>query len=288
MITAFPRDIRATVGFLLAVVASLSGLPVASAQCGAGWVPGFESGDQGINAEGFVGNAVEALPGGGFVVGGFFVEAGGVPAESIAQWTGQAWKPLGAGLRPDKTSQYAEVIDLAVLPNGDIVAAGLFAFAGDVAARNIARWNGSSWFPLGSGIGGIPRALAVLPNGHLVVAGQILSAGGVPVNNIARWDGASWHATVQEPATDRQAASRPSVDRGRRLSCRPPARQGTLPAARDQPLDCRASQSARHGAVRRRQVMAQLRPGAESLPRRLHRPLRACAAPLRRSRTRTR
>ncbi len=54
----------------------------------------------------------------------------------------------------------------------------------------------------------------------------------------------------------RQAASRPGVDRGRRLPNPAPARQGPVPAARRRPLDRRAPQSARHRAVRRRQVVA--------------------------------
>jgi len=51
------------------------------------------------------------------------------------------------------------------------------------------------------------------------------------------------------------------------------------------PLDCRASQSADHETLRRRQVVAQLRAGAKSLPRWLYGALRPRAAPLCRSRT---
>ena len=75
-------------------------------------------------------------------------------------------------------------------------------------------------------------------------------------------------------------------DRGRRLPRVAPARQSAVPAAGHLPLDRRAPHLARHRAVRRRQVVAVLRAGAESLPRRLHRPLRPRAAAVRRSRAR--
>src|ERR1700722_12233940 len=42
--------------------------------------------------------------------------------------------------------------------------------------------------------------------------------------------GVSRHSAVQEPAAQCEAAPRPGVDRGRRLSCRPTARQGAVPA----------------------------------------------------------
>ena len=69
--------------------------------------------------------------------------------------------------------------------------------------------------------------------------------------------GASRHSAVQKPAAQCQAAPRPSVDRGRRLPHAATARQGAVPATGRRPLDRRASQSARHRAVRRRQVVAQ-------------------------------
>jgi hypothetical protein len=88
------------------------------------------------------------------------------------------------------------VRSLCLMPNGDIIAGGYFTVAGGVSANYIARWNGSAWSSLGSGMGGSffndVKAYAVMPNGDLIVGGRFLLAGGVPVNNIARWDGANW------------------------------------------------------------------------------------------------
>src|SRR5512147_1316806 len=52
--------------------------------------------------------------------------------------------------------------------------------------------------------------------------------------------------------------SQPSRHRGRRLPNPTSARQGTVPAARNQPLDRRAPQPARHRPMRRGQVLAVL------------------------------
>jgi hypothetical protein len=83
------------------------------------------------------------------------------------------------------------VFALTTLPNGDVVAGGLFTWAG-VAALNIARWNGTSWSPLGTGINGSVGALVTLPNGDVVAGGSFSMAGGVTANRVARWNGTAW------------------------------------------------------------------------------------------------
>lgn len=62
-------------------------------------------------------------------------------------------------------------------------------------ANYIAKWDGASWSPLGSGVSGgsIPGVHAVALIGtNLYTGGYISGAGGVPVNNIAKWDGSTW------------------------------------------------------------------------------------------------
>jgi len=61
-----------------------------------------------------------------------------------------------------------------------------------VGANNIARWNGTAWSPLGTGMNNWVLALAVLPNGDLVAGGRFTTAGGVSAIRIARWNGAAW------------------------------------------------------------------------------------------------
>ena len=62
-----------------------------------------------------------------------------------------------------------------------------------IPARYIARWNGATWQPLGSGMNYIVYALTVY-NGELIAGGYFTTAGGNLASKIARWDGATWQA----------------------------------------------------------------------------------------------
>lgn len=131
--------------------------------------------------------------------GGEFTTAGGVAAKGIAKWnpTSGTWSPLGTGM-VHFTGGVAWVRDLAVFDDGSgdgpaLYAGGHFTTAGGVAASYIARWNGSTWSPLGSGLGARVHALAVLDNGAgggsvLYVGGLFTTAGGVSANFIAQWN----------------------------------------------------------------------------------------------------
>jgi hypothetical protein len=66
------------------------------------------------------------------------------------------------------------------------VAGGNFNMAGDVTAFSIARWNGSAWSPLGSGLSGRPRAFAEY-EGDLYAGGYFKRAGGKYSYHIAKW-----------------------------------------------------------------------------------------------------
>jgi len=129
--------------------------------------------------------------------GGSFTTIGGVPAARVARWDGAAWSPLAEGVN-------AQVWTLAVHDDGsgggpELVAGGQFTTAGAIAASRIAKWNGTSWSALGSGVNNFVRALAVFDDGTgggpaLFVGGSFTSAGGVPASRMAKWDGAAWSA----------------------------------------------------------------------------------------------
>jgi trimeric autotransporter adhesin len=86
---------------------------------------------------------------------------------------------------------------------------GFFAEVPSGAANGIAKWDGTNWSALGSGLGAPPNlppydnnvgaalAFVVFDDGHgpaLYVGGNFVSAGGVAASGIARWNGASWSA----------------------------------------------------------------------------------------------
>jgi hypothetical protein len=55
----------------------------------------------------------------------------------------------------------------------------MFTSAGGSTASRIARWNGTSWSPLGAGLDDWVYALAVLPTGKVGAGGRFSAAGGM-------------------------------------------------------------------------------------------------------------
>jgi hypothetical protein len=92
------------------------------------------------------------------------------------------------------------VLDLCAFDDGTgpaLYAGGLLTSAGPVPAVSVARWNGSTWTPLGSGVTGSVLCLTVFDDGGGRPA--LFAGGGFPPfpvsggsNGIARWDGSSW------------------------------------------------------------------------------------------------
>lgn len=123
-------------------------------------------------------NALCVRRNGELIAGGLFTSAGGVPASHIARWNGAAWSGLGGFLN-------GQVLGLAELPSGDVVATGTFTTPGS----RIARWNGTAWFSYGDGLTTvIPRnhsyfaigfALAVTRQGRMLAGGEFSHAAGL-------------------------------------------------------------------------------------------------------------
>lgn len=75
----------------------------------------------------------------------------------------------------------------------NLYVAGDFRTAGNVTANFIAKWDGTAWSALGTGMNGPVHAL-VWTGSCLYVGGQFSTAGGISANNIAKWDGSNWSA----------------------------------------------------------------------------------------------
>jgi hypothetical protein len=73
-----------------------------------------------------------------------------------------------------------------------VIVAGKFENAGGAPASRVARWDGSSWSPLGLGLNDIVNCLELLPNGDLIAAGIFTASGATSMPLVARWDGTSW------------------------------------------------------------------------------------------------
>lgn len=127
-------------------------------------------------------------------IGGGFTVAGGVPVLNIALWDGQRWQALGNGLGSAYGSNSNTVTALALDHAGNLYAGGSFSSSGDNYMQGVAKWNGTAWSALGSGLGGSATSLAVDGQDNLYAGGYFTTAGGVPANHVAKWNGSTWSA----------------------------------------------------------------------------------------------
>jgi hypothetical protein len=133
---------------------------------------------QGIPGGGI--RAIAELPNGDIVAAGSFTTTAGAPANRIARWNGSSWVPFGL---VGGTASPLEVRALAVMPSGELVMGGTFDSVDGLVASCIARWDGTSWLPIGLGVGGTGAqhasvdALHATAAGDLVVGGYFFTAG---------------------------------------------------------------------------------------------------------------
>jgi hypothetical protein len=190
--------------FLLFLVISLlaGSADAQQAPCQPRWLPTF-GGPPGIDGEVYALTAFDDGSGSALYAGGLFSSAAGVPVNNVARWDGARWSPLGDG-----TS--SAVHALAVFDDGsgsgpELYAGGYFKSAGGLHANYIAKWNGTAWSPLGTGVSGggfgyaTVDSLAVFDDGSgsaLYAGGFFNSASGVTVKNVAKWGGptSGWSA----------------------------------------------------------------------------------------------
>jgi hypothetical protein len=130
-----------------------------------------------------------AVSGSDLYAGGTFTNAGGSTSNCVAKWNGSSWSALGLGLGVDSSSSPS--LGALAVSGGDLYVGGYFTTAGGSAANCVAKWNGSSWSALGSGLGGTVSALA-MSGSDLYVGGTFTTAGGSAANNVAKWNGSSW------------------------------------------------------------------------------------------------
>lgn len=129
---------------------------------------------------------------------GSFTNAGGVAAaDYIATWNGTSWAAVGTpSTGATVTSVHAIDIDNA----GNVYVAGNFLnLAGIAAADGIAKWDGSTWAALGTGVAGAGAVcndvLAITATRVYATGGGITSFGGVASTaNMAMWDGSAWNS----------------------------------------------------------------------------------------------
>ncbi len=124
-------------------------------------------------------------------VGGDFSTAGGVIIAELAVFDNntQTWSKVGnATLVHAITSP--SIHALAFDSQGSLIVGGQFDSIGGLVTPNIAKWNGTSWSKMGSGLGNTNSEVD-----SLAVSGTDIYAGGTftsPLGAVAHWNGASW------------------------------------------------------------------------------------------------
>lgn len=129
--------------------------------------------------------------GGHLYAGGNFLSMAGVPVSRLAHWNGSLWSGMLAGMDLSVTNNGAANVGALAVSGTNLYIGGSFNGGGGVPGNYVARWNGVSCTPLGSGMNGPVSALAVIGT-NLYAGGAFTTAGGVPANNIAQWNGSSW------------------------------------------------------------------------------------------------
>src|SRR5262245_30207737 len=106
---------------------------------------------------------------------------------SGATFTDNNWISMGGILGANDWVAAAATDD-----SGNLYLGGAFTIVGDAAAYGIAKWDGTRWSALGSGLSlnGVVNAIAVSGT-NVYVAGSFATAGGITVTNIAKWDGSN-------------------------------------------------------------------------------------------------
>ena len=129
-----------------------------------------------------------------------FTESG-LPETVIMHWDGSSWSTLGGDLSSlvDTLAEGREsniiINDLAVDSQDQLYAGGYFYLSqADKYVGYVARWDGTAWTLLGSGMNQTVYDLAVDRHDNLYAGGEFTSAGGVAASRIAMWDGVSWNA----------------------------------------------------------------------------------------------
>src|SRR5439155_19335249 len=122
---------------------------------------------------------------GNLYIGGYFTLVGDVFANYVAKWNGSSWSALGSGMGGGGSHGNGPFVSALAVSGSDLYAGGGVTTAGGSAANNIAKWDGSSWTALGSGMNGFVAALAV-SGSDLYAGGDFTTAGGKLSAYIAR------------------------------------------------------------------------------------------------------
>jgi hypothetical protein len=211
---------------IFAVLVCLVFAARASAQCEAGWLPGFPT--PYLSNGAIINGMMTHDPDGDgpqpeqLIIAGFFSNVEGFSTSNFAVWDGETWSstPVIAPPSQAMTRYNSEIVvggngvsrwngsSWIQIPSAPTSIRAMCEFGGDLyvggnflsgtGPSTIAKWNGSSWSALGTGLGGTSRSVNALlaTDAGLIVAGTFTTAGGVASQSAAIWTGSTWIPTT--------------------------------------------------------------------------------------------
>ncbi len=120
-------------------------------------------------------------------IAGKFDSIGTKPMWHLAKWNGSQWDSVSLGLKND----FYGVTDMAVDKNGRLYVVGKFTSVnGNSAIKYVARWNGSKWEYLGTGINNFTQDMFMAESdskGNIFLSGYFTNIDGYNSQYLATW-----------------------------------------------------------------------------------------------------
>lgn len=124
---------------------------------------------------------IAELPSGDLVIVGGFTSIAGQQAIGIARLRGATWSTFGTGFSTPLSAEGP--LTVATVSPAQLLVGGEFTGVDGVAARNIARWDGSTWHAVGTGADGTVRR--IVANRVVLMCGDFLSFDDQPSARLA-------------------------------------------------------------------------------------------------------
>ena len=150
----------------------------------------------GNDADGY---ALALAPNGDVYVGGSFTTASGTSATNIACYAG-----AGSTATALSTGANSTVYDLAVTDAGDLFLCGNFTTAGGTTTNYVAKWNGTTFEALRSGLNALTRRLGILRDSSIMFAGDFTAENGGTAGSrpsVTIWNGSVFKPLDIDPGT---------------------------------------------------------------------------------------
>ncbi|MDO7875287.1 Ig-like domain-containing protein [Hymenobacter sp. ASUV-10] len=136
------------------------------------------------------GNNNVYVGGAGFSTG---LSSGFNASAQVGRWNGTSWSLRGGNALND-------IKALALDASGNLYAGGeMRSIQNPYSDRNIylpflARWNGTTWGPVGPGVSSQVRMMVLDGTGGVYIGGEFTTVGGIAASHVARWNGTAWSA----------------------------------------------------------------------------------------------